>query len=75
MNALPAPDLTQLLALAAAPMQAAIAECSDSTLMYRAASRPSAHISDSSSTTWVWGVMGYAETTSTRARRAPHETA
>jgi hypothetical protein len=39
-------------------MQAAIAECSDSTLMKRAASRPSAHISASSSTIWVCGVMG-----------------
>ena len=43
---------------AEAPMQAAMAECSDSTLMNRASSVPSAHISESSSTTWVWGVIG-----------------
>jgi len=42
----------------AAPMQAAMAECSDSALMKRAFRPPLAHISDSSSTTWVWGVIG-----------------
>ena len=41
-----------------APMQAAMAECSDSTLMNLASSVPSAHISERSSTTWVCGVMG-----------------
>ncbi len=34
------------------------AECSDSTRMNRALSRPSATISESSSTMVVWGVMG-----------------
>jgi hypothetical protein len=43
---------------AEAPMHAAMAECSDSTLMNRAWSEPLAHISDSSSTTCVWGVIG-----------------
>ena len=43
---------------AEAPMQAAMAECSDSTLMNLALSVPSAHISERSSTTWVWGVIG-----------------
>ncbi len=56
-------------------MHAAIAECSDSTLMKRAGSVPSAHISESFSTTCVCGVIGYAEITSTRASRAPHATA
>ncbi len=41
-----------------APMQEAMAECSDSTLMNWASSVPSAHISDSSSTTCVCGVIG-----------------
>ena len=41
-----------------APMQQAMAECSDSTLMKRAASSPRAHISESSSTTCVCGVIG-----------------
>jgi len=44
--------------VADAPMHAAMAECSDSTLMNRASSRPSPHSSDSSSTTWVCGVIG-----------------
>jgi hypothetical protein len=39
-------------------MHAAIAECSASTLMNRAASVPSAHISESSSTTCVCRVIG-----------------
>ena len=41
-----------------APRLAAMAECSDSTLMNLASSVLSAHISERSSTTWVWGVMG-----------------
>ena len=41
-----------------APMQAAIAECSDSTLMYWAGRLPSATMSDSASTICVCGVMG-----------------
>ena len=41
-----------------APMQEAMAECSDSTLMNLASSVPSEHISERSSTTWVCGVMG-----------------
>ena len=43
---------------AEAPTHAAMAECSDSTLMKRALSSPLAHISDSSSTICVCGVIG-----------------
>jgi hypothetical protein len=43
---------------AEAPMQAAIAECSDSTLMNLAWSSPSAQKSARSSTICVWGVIG-----------------
>jgi hypothetical protein len=41
-----------------APAQVAIAECSDSTATNCASSRPSAHISESSSTTPDEGVIG-----------------
>jgi hypothetical protein len=56
---------------AAAPTQAAIAECSDSTVMKVAGSWPEAVISDRSSTIIVWGVIGYAEITSARESIAP----
>jgi hypothetical protein len=55
----------------AAPISAAIAECSDSTLMNLARSAPVAHISLKSSTIWVWGVIGYAEITWARASITP----
>src|SRR3972149_4580659 len=49
---------------AAAPRQALMAECSDSTGMYSASSSPLATSSARCSTMWVCGVMGYAATTS-----------
>jgi hypothetical protein len=52
-------------------MMLAMAECSDSTLINLASISPSAQNRDNSSTIVVWGVMGYAEMTSTRESITP----
>ena len=50
--------MKDLVPAAEAPMQADMALCSDSTLMYSAFISPLAMNSDIFSITLVWGVMG-----------------
>src|SRR5512145_455341 len=60
---------------ALAPTQAESAESSFSTVMYSASSWQLATNSARASTIWVWGVIGYAETTCGRQSRTASATA